>query len=164
MLKLIVLKVGEHMNSLKRQEGSTLIEVAVTVLILSVSLLSMATLQTRSLQFNQGASMRTQANIQAYDLIDRIRINRGVSSSNISSYTAAYDASPAGGNALAAADVAAWRANIQRNLPGGKGAIACVSATRICTISIKWSDEQLFGAEAASNPEATTELIYSSGL
>jgi len=152
------------MKKLKLQQGSTLIEVAVTVLLLSVSLLAMATLQTRSLQFNQSAAMRTQANIYAYDLIDRIRINRGVDSNNIGNYTVAYDATLSSSNALAVADVAAWRANIQRGLPGGKGAISCDEKTRVCTVSIKWSEEQIFGAQAAANPEATTELIYTSGL
>jgi type IV pilus assembly protein PilV len=151
------------MKSLKFQNGATLIEVAIAVLILSTSLLAMATLQTRSLQFNQGALMRSQANIYTYDIIDRIRINRGSASENITKYNADYDATPSG-NTLATSDVSEWRANITRTLPGGKGKIECVLATRVCTISIKWSEEQLFGAQATSNPEATTEFVYSSGI
>jgi type IV pilus assembly protein PilV len=151
------------MKLLKAQSGATLIEIAITVLILATSLLAMATLQTRSLQYNQAAFMRSQANIHAYDITDRIRINRGAASINIEKYSADYDATPSG-NALAVTDVSEWRANIVRSLPGGKGKIACVLATRVCKVSIKWSDEQIFGAEATSNPEATSEFIYSTAI
>jgi len=151
------------MNLAKSHGGSTLIEIAVTVLILSTSLLAMATLQTRSLQFNQAAYMRSQANIYAYDIADRIRINRGKNAVNIASYsTSDYDAAPSG-NGMASADVTTWRANIGRDLPGGKGKIVCTIATHVCVLSIKWDDEQLFGA-ATLNSEATTELIYSTSI
>jgi type IV pilus assembly protein PilV len=151
------------MRLLKVQEGSTLIEIAITVLLLATSLLAMATLQTRSLQFNQAAFMRSQANIHAYDIADRIRINRGTNAANIVSYsTTDYDAAP-NGNVLASADVVAWRANLLRYLPGGKGKIVCTLTTRICVLYIKWDDEQLFGA-ANLNAEATTELIYSTSI
>jgi len=151
------------MNLPKLQAGSTLIEIAVTVLILATSLLAMATLQTRSLQFNQAAYMRSQANIYAYDIADRIRSNRGKDGANIAAYSADYAGSPSG-NVMATADVTTWRANISRDLPGGKGKIDCTLATHICVLSIKWDDEQLFGAATASNTEPTTELIYSTSI
>lgn len=151
------------MKHLSFQRGTSLIEVAITVLLLSTSLLSLATLQKRSLQFNQSAFMRSQANIYAYDIMDRIRINRGAASENISGYTVEYGGT-ASGNTLANADVVAWRANITRSLPGGDGAIECVLATRVCTISIKWSEEQIFGAQSEANTDATTELVYSSNI
>ncbi len=150
------------MKSLKVQSGSTLIEIAITVLILATSLLAMATLQTRSLQFNHAAFMRSQANIYVYDIADRIRINRGAASGNIERYNTAYDSTPSG-NAFAVNDVAEWRANIARSLPEGKGEIACVLVSRVCKISIKWSDEQLFGPQG-TDPEATTELSYSTAI
>ena len=146
------------------QCGATLIEIAITVLILSTSLLALATLQTRSLQFNQAANMRSQANIHAYDIADRIRANRGRDGVNIVSYsTSDYEGSPSG-NAMASDDVAKWRTNIGRDLPGGKGRIVCTLATHICVLSIKWDDEQLFGAATALNTEPTTELIYSTSI
>jgi type IV pilus assembly protein PilV len=59
---------------IQKQQGIGLIEVMVTVLILATSLLAMAALQSRSLQHNHSAFLRSQANIIAYDIIDRIRI------------------------------------------------------------------------------------------
>lgn len=161
--------MGKKMNTLQRQSGATLIEVAVTVLILSTSLLAMATLQTRSLQYNQGAFMRSQANIYAYDIIDRIRINRGAAGNNVTNYNVDYEGSPGGGG-LVASDINEWRDNIERTLPSGKGKIECANpasseiTARVCTITIKWSDEQLFGEVASSNPEATSQLVYSTSI
>lgn len=147
------------------QSGATLIEVAITVLILATSLLAMATLQTRSLQFNQSAFMRSQANILAYDIMDRMRINRGTDGDNhLAAYTADYDGAPAG-NTVATADVVAWRAAIEKQLPGGKGKIACVQATRICTVSIRWNETSLFDENNADQnlaAEATSTFEFTS--
>lgn len=145
------------------QSGATLIEVAVTVLILATSLLAMATLQTRSLQFNQSAFMRSQANIHAYDIMDRMRINRGIDSENrLAAYTADYGDDPSG-NTLATADVADWRTRLEKDLPEGEGKIACVQATRICTISIRWKDSSLFNEDDEDQAaEAVSEFNFTS--
>lgn len=145
------------------QSGATLIEVAITVLVLATSLLAMSTLQTRSLQFNQSAFMRSQANIFAYDIMDRMRINRGTDNENrLSAYNADYEADPSG-NAVALADVAAWRDRLGKNLPEGKGKIACVQATRICTVSIKWKDSSLFNENDEDQAaEAVSEFNFTS--
>ncbi len=58
-----------------RQRGMTLIEILVTVLVLAVGLLGMASLTVGSLKNNQGAFLRTQATILAYDMADRMRAN-----------------------------------------------------------------------------------------
>ncbi|AJQ92406.1 tfp pilus assembly protein PilV [Gynuella sunshinyii YC6258] len=145
------------------QTGTSMIEVLVTVVILSVSLLAMAAMQTQSVKLNQSALLRSQANIMAYEIMDRIRINRGKDSTNIAGYTADYDATPSG-NTLAVQDVSSWRSNLASTLPAGKGAIDCVAATRLCKVSVKWSEEQIFGAAATNNPDATTEFVYQTNI
>ncbi|RYZ81288.1 MAG: type IV pilus modification protein PilV [Moraxellaceae bacterium] len=148
------------MKKIVTQQGATLIEIAITVLILSTSLLAMATLQARSLQFNKGSVVRSQANIFAYDIMDRIRINRGGASANIAGYSADYGAAPTG-NTLAVSDVSEWRRNLASVLPEGEGKITCTVATRICTVTIKWSEEQMFGT---STSDSSASLIYSTAI
>ena len=53
--------------------GFTLLEVLITLIVLSVGLLGLAGLQTMSLRNNHDVYLRSQATIQAYDLIDRMR-------------------------------------------------------------------------------------------
>lgn len=139
----------------RRQVGVGLIEVLVTLLILSTALLALGAMQNRSLQFNQSAYMRSQANVFAYDILDRMRVNL----TNIGSYHSAL-AGPASSEVvspLAEADLNAWRINISRVLPDGKGGVSCVAATNICTITITWK-------ELSSNNEASensSEFTYS---
>lgn len=74
--------------------GFTLIEVLVTVLILSIGLLGLAGLQIKGLQFNQSAYLRSQATILAYDIIDRMRANHTAAVDG--DYVVALDAAPQG--------------------------------------------------------------------
>ena|SRR6187551_1899010 len=152
-----------------KESGSTLLEVLITVLVLATGLLAMGALQTRSLQFNQSASMRTQADIFASDIADRIRLNRGAKSANVTKYNVDYDASSPTTNAHAGADITAWRNAMKKVLPDAKGKISCADApptitTRICTISIKWSEASLFGEHSLQNSDGQTELTYTSSL
>lgn len=147
------------LNSSHKQSGAGLIEVLVTVLILATSLLAMGALQNRSLQFNHSAYLRSQANILAYDILDRMRINRD----RVDSYDGYGfgDDAPAG-NSLAATDVQQWLDRLERTLPGGEGAIDC-DANQLCTISLRWVDEDAAPDEAGADAQLVT-FTYSSRI
>lgn len=57
-----------------RQQGFTLMEVLVTVVVVTVGLLGLAALQLSAMKSNHSAMLRTQATVLAADLLDRIRI------------------------------------------------------------------------------------------
>jgi type IV pilus assembly protein PilV len=59
-----------------RASGFTLIEVLIALLILAIGLLGMVSLMMTSLQSNQNAYQRGQASLIAYDMADRLRLNR----------------------------------------------------------------------------------------
>ena len=72
--------------ALRRTEaGFSLIEVLVAMLILAIGLLGLAALQTLGVRFGNDAFVRTQGTTIAYDIIDKLRINRG----NVTNYTTA---------------------------------------------------------------------------
>lgn len=52
--------------------GFTLLEVLITVALLAVGLLGLAALQAYSLQSNQGATLRTEANLIAADVFEQL--------------------------------------------------------------------------------------------
>ncbi len=58
-----------------RQVGFSLVEVLVALLILSIGLLGLASLQMQSVQFNQSALYASQANFIAYEVMDRMQAN-----------------------------------------------------------------------------------------
>ena len=60
----------------KFNQGFTLMEILVTLLVLSIGLLGLAGMQVFSLTSNYDAYLRTQATFFAYELIDKLNANR----------------------------------------------------------------------------------------
>ncbi len=121
-------------HPLPRQSGTTLIEVLVSLLILSVGLLGMVGLQTVSLRNTQTAYMRTQATMLGSDIIERMRANpQGVAAGAYHAATgqrsaACQNTTGCSGLALAAHDLAEWQAALADGLPSGSG-VVCIDST-----------------------------------
>lgn len=146
----------------RQQRGVGLIEVLVTVLILATSLLAMGALQSRSLQFNHSAYLRSQANILAYDILDRMRINNP--EDNLGSYERDLDDDkPGAGGNLAQKDLNEWLTSVGQNLPGGRGGIDCDN--RVCTVTLEWVEQDSFGEEVdPEEGQETTTFTYSTRI
>jgi len=126
---------GQHASfGGQAQSGFTLIEVLVSVLILSIGLIGVAALQGVSLKNTQSAFMRTQASALAYDLADRMRANVASADSNL--YVPSAAAVVAGCTTTtgctpqdhAKNDLAEWNAAITTYLPMGQGFV-CIDST-----------------------------------
>ena len=134
------------------QRGFTLIEVLITLLIMSIGLLGLAGLQMTGLKLNDSAERRSQATILAYDILDRMRANRAaaeIGAYNISTSTTPAAASCAGSSsdcnatAMKNYDLYEWREALAQRLPGGTGEIATSGATPpAVTIKVQWNDEK----------------------
>ncbi|BFM21645.1 type IV pilus modification protein PilV [Gilvimarinus japonicus] len=124
------------MKNIKSQQGVGLIEVLITVLVLSTALMALAALQTRSLQYNTSAYYRSQANIVAYNALEQMR-----SSSTLENI------------------VQPDMDELVESLPGGDGEIECQA--RVCTVSISW-DEPV--AEAGGEEVERTTFGYTSRI
>lgn len=143
------------MRTVFTQRGTGLIEVMVTVLLLSTSLLGLAALQNRSLQYNHSAYLRSQANILAYDLLDRIRINRA----NMDNYELETSDDKPTGTALYQKDLREWRQSISSALPDGVGGITCDTG-QVCTVTIQWSEQDGTGVEGDSGTVDTGKSSF----
>lgn len=121
-------------NVLSRQRGFTLMEMMVALLILSFGLLGIAGMQALSLRNNNNAYFRTQANIFAYDIVDRMRANRTAAVAG--SYDIALGAS-ATGSSVAKVDLAEWKSILASTLNSGDGAVNC-NAAGLCAITVQW--------------------------
>lgn len=62
-------------NPRQENQGFSLIEVLVSLLVLAIGLLGLAMLQTTGLHFTTNSYSRTQATYLAYDLAERMRAN-----------------------------------------------------------------------------------------
>ena len=133
------------------QQGFSMIEVLVTLLIISLALLGTAGLQAYSMRLSQGGQFRTQAVFLAADLAERMEANKPgsvagayvVANSNVAvtPSTACVDAACAAA-ALAAFDVAQWQNAITTTLPQSSWTVAQTVAGNpsTYTITISWVD------------------------
>lgn len=125
-----------RINPKKRNSGFSLIEVLIALVIISVGLIGLAALQARGLQYNQGAYLRSQANVLAYDMIDRMRINRA--SAQAGAYNLSLAASAPSGSTLAAQDLANWLGLLAGSLPAGDGEVSC--DVTLCSVRVTWQE------------------------
>jgi type IV pilus assembly protein PilV len=120
------------------QAGFTLVEVLVAAIVVSVGLLGVIALQLESLRVMRSALARTQAVALAADLADRIRAH----ATPAAVYDCGGDCDDAdGGDALAAADLAEWRASVRARLPDGTAAVTwAAGSTARYQIALNWLD------------------------
>ncbi|HAS85444.1 MAG TPA: type IV pilus modification protein PilV [Candidatus Competibacter sp.] len=114
----------------KNSAGFTLLEVLVALVVLSVGLLGLASLQVNGLRFNHSAYLRTQATLLAEELADRMRANQpGFAAGNYNNpanpAVVAACQTPAGctPDQMAQTDVAQWRQSLATLLPTGQGVV-----------------------------------------
>ncbi len=151
-------------NAHPQQRGVSMIEMLITLVIISVGLLGIAALQSRGQLATQGAYVVTQAVTQGYSIMDKMRANAicarddlipgspnagicggsgYVIASNPGSSTdcLAEECSPA---QLRTFDLLEWYNELARSLPDGKGSItmpnapASGDATVTYLITIQW--------------------------
>jgi type IV pilus assembly protein PilV len=130
-----------------KEGGFSLIEVLIALLILAIGLLGTASLMLISMKSNQSAYQRSQASWLAYDIVERMRLNRGLATDNSNSYviTAAtpLPSDPgckAGGCTaanVASLDIREWRD--QLGLAGVSGTVARNGAAY--TVTISWQED-----------------------
>lgn len=123
------------------QNGATLIEILVTMVIVAVGILGIAGMQLASARYQQGAVTRATATEHAQVIAERIRANGSVlnGATDSSSYRAENDyaaatvlpSNPTCGLGLTACtpsesaerDLREWRQMLARELPGGRGSL-----------------------------------------
>jgi len=124
-----------------RQQGFTLVEVLVTIIIMAIGLLGVAGLQLAGMRSNHSAYLRTQATIAVYDLADRMRAHPA--EFNGSSFSTAS----ASGNEV----FEAWADELQRSglhapASGALGEVDCSAGddntcnSGNCRITVRWDD------------------------
>lgn len=132
--------------------GFSMLEVLVALFVLSIGLLGLAALQTTAFKFNHQSYERTQAVIQAYDILDRIRANPAgknaglyntVSSGYIASSYQNCMATACTTTQLAEFDISEWNTANASLLAEGAGQIATNTTTSIRTVTIQWKEADL---------------------
>ena len=135
--------------------GVSLIEVLVTVVVLSIGLLGLAGLQASGTKFNHGAYTRSQAVNFAYDIADRMRANR--SEALAGNYTIAIGAAAPAGDTVRHVDLQEWKGNLAEILPLGDGSVTALANDRF-EIEVRWDNSRLQNEAAIDNVIVRTQL------
>ena len=134
-----------------RQRGVSLIEVLVSVLVVSLGLLGAVALQATALRNNQGSYERTQSSILTQGIFDAMRAN--LSAVAAGGYnTGDWVCTAPSTNSLASRDIARWVASLHSQIhPGACGNISCNA--NACTVSVRWDDSR--STQGATNQQVT---------
>lgn len=158
------------MALMRKNRGFSLIEVLVSVVVMSVGILGVTGLQMISLQQNRSSLLRAEATQLANDILDRMRANPTQNYAGV----AFTDGPPSSSNCVASSctppnmkdfDVAQWKCSINSSsagaqitacaslgvtgtLPEGEGAIVddsddslcAVAADEVCVV-VRWTDD-----------------------
>jgi type IV pilus assembly protein PilV len=137
--------------NMSKQNGFTMLEVLVTMAIVSFGLLGIAGIIANGLKSNGSSYARSQASWMANDIIDSMRANRAAAELSTLPYNLAIGANPTG-TSVASSDLSAWRDALADALPAGTGGVAVNSATKKVTVTIQWDDSRaVSGNNTAAN-------------
>lgn len=136
--------------------GTSLVEVLVSIVIVTLGLLGAAALQANALRNNQGSYERTQTSILTQGIYDAMRANlAGVTANGYD--TGGYICAAPGAGGLAGSDIDRWIGNLQQQIHAGAcGSIDCTD--RDCTVRVRWDDSRVAGGSAAHVVEMRAQL------
>jgi len=128
---------------MRNDKGFTLIEVLISLFLLSVGLLAVAAMQTTAMTGSSSSNNTTLSTQLAEEMVDRIRVNGG-STPNIYGTLDTVNCTGLGLVEPALTDCTQWRDRLQSSgLPGATGTVvvvtdAPISKTATVTVAVTW--------------------------
>ena len=106
------------------QSGTTLLEVLITLLVVSIGLLGMASFQLRAVRLNTNTYQYMQATNLANEIADSMVVNPGQAAAGDYTVTIVSQVSNAPANSVAERDLTNWLSVVTSRLPSGMIVIA----------------------------------------
>ena len=139
------------LNKTSNQQGFTLLEVLISLVILAVGLLGLEGLQSVSVINNHGSLMRSEASLLSYDILDRMRANRDealTTTQYLSGFEDSASAYTACGSScathaeLASHDLSQWKTDVAAQLPGGEAEVTRenLPTGAIYIVKVRWDE------------------------
>lgn len=135
-------------------QGFTLIEVLISVIVLSVGLLGLAALQASALRNNQSSLERSLAVVESYSIVDAMRVDR--TNAINGAFNLGLEEEPSG-TTFSAEELIKWRGRLVEALGAdATGSVACNGAA--CTVIVQWNDERGTGGETEQQIQTQVQL------
>ncbi len=108
------------------QKGFSLIEVMVSLVLISVGLMSMTSLQSRSVNLSTVAYTETQSSLHLKEIVELLRANKvAAASGDYNIVLSSFSELSSGGTTIAEIDRYNWFNNLDNVLPNAKASINC---------------------------------------
>ncbi|MDH3388779.1 MAG: type IV pilus modification protein PilV [Gammaproteobacteria bacterium] len=145
----------------RTQRGVTLVEAMIALLVISIGLLGIASLQITAMNQNTSSLNHSQAVWITYNMSDRIRANisefdnyDGIDTNN--SYSQDCMAATCSNAQMRVSDAADW-ANMIASLPGGRGIIT--SNVDGLLVTVMWDDNGSGATGTGCDPTNSADLV-----
>ena len=122
--------------------GFSMLEMLVSIIVLTMGLLSVAGLNARSLAANDSSGYRASAGQLAMRISDAMRANRDATFRG--DYVLTMGQAAPAASTKAGADLTSWKTALSA-LPAGDGSVAYSNATRQATVIVRWNDQRAGG-------------------
>jgi len=152
-------------NKLKSQNGFTLLEVMIAMVIFAVGMLGLAGIQALSLESSHSSYSRSQAILLAYDMVDRMKANSVAgtayeitTSTTIDETTVTMcDSVTCNSAQMANFDHWQWKSALPTLLISGQGQVVNTASTDY-TITVHWDEDRSGATDTTCPPTAETHL------
>jgi type IV pilus assembly protein PilV len=121
----------------KTQQGISLIEVLISIIVMTFGLLGISGLMMSGVNNSTGSDLASRANQSASEIMDAMRANRGNAASYVIDYTTAT--STLTGTTTVDLDRKQWRDAVER-LPAGASAITSTGTANTYDVKIKFAN------------------------
>ncbi len=140
--------------------GFSLVEVLISLVVLSIGLLGVAALQASATRYNNSGQLRSIAAYQAYNMIDRIRVNKAGADAGSYNNISGLGGDPGCGTCSAAQiaqkDQFEWNTANAQLLPQGQGTVT--RAGNVYTITIYWDNHRTGATGLNCGADNTVDL------
>ncbi len=141
---------------MKKQQGYSLLEVLISVVVLAIGMLGIAALQTNAIKYNQSAQLRATAITQISNMVDRMLANSdGVDTGaydNVSGIPSKPNCSICTKTQVAQLDAYEWNTLNNQLLPNGQGTVTRNGTNLV--ITLRWDNDRTgaTGLNCGGNP------------
>lgn len=120
------------------QKGFSLIEVMISLVVISLGLMSLTNLETRSVNVSTAAYTETQSTLHLQEIVELLRANKASAlSGELNTSLISFDGLSSGGTSIAEIDRYNWFNKLNNVLPGAMASINC-GADSQCVLELQY--------------------------
>lgn len=121
-----------------KQKGFSLLEVLISLVLISFGLLSLTNLQTRSVNLSTAAYTETQSTLHLQEIVELLRANKeAAANGDYNIALSSFSSLTSGGTTIAEIDRYNWFSNLDSTLTTSKASINCDSVFQ-CVLELQY--------------------------